>query len=56
MGTEISRRTFVKETVAASAGTAMVLGTAAPQASAAEPPKPPARKTPCPRERSATWR
>lgn len=40
MGTEISRRTFVKETVAASAGTAMALGAAASQTSAAEPPKP----------------
>lgn len=42
MGTEISRRTFVKETVAASAGTAMALGAAASQTAAAEPPKPPA--------------
>lgn len=44
MGTEISRRAFVKETVAASAGTAMALGAAASQtaAGAAEPPKPPA--------------
>ncbi len=49
MGTEISRRTFVKETVAASAGTAMVLGTAAPQASAAEPPKPPAPQNALPK-------
>jgi len=44
MSTEISRRAFVKETMAASAGTALAWGAAVQQASAAaaEPPKPPA--------------
>jgi hypothetical protein len=42
MGTEINRRTFVKETVAASAGTALAVGAASPQspAVAAEARKP----------------
>ena len=50
MGTEISRRTFVKETVAASAGTALALGAGAQQApaAAAEPPKPLAQQNTLP--------
>jgi len=43
---EISRRSFVKDTVAATAGTALALGAAGQQgASAAEPPKPGSQNT-----------
>jgi hypothetical protein len=43
MGTEINRRAFVKETVAASAGTALALAAGQqPPAVAADQPKPPA--------------
>ncbi len=44
MGTELSRRSFVKETVVASAGTALALGVGVPpgRAQAADQPKPPA--------------
>ena len=51
MGTEISRRAFVKETVAASAGTALALGAAGqqPSAVAADPPKPLAQQNTLPK-------
>ncbi len=47
MGTEMNRRAFVKETVAASAGTALAWGAAAQQASPAttEAPKPAAQSS-----------
>jgi hypothetical protein len=46
MKPEISRRAFVKDTVVASAGTALALGAAGQQGSgAAEPPKPGSQNT-----------
>jgi len=51
MGPEISRRAFVRETVVASAGTALALGAVGQQgsAAAAEPPKPPATQNTLPK-------